>query len=140
MTKKVAVIYFSKTGNTQELAEAIGRGAESAGAAVDIFLTDEWKNKNLKKYQAFAFGGPADGDEQVQKSIARIFAEAKADLGDRKVILFGSWGWGNGVFLENWKKDALAAGVNVIDTVACKKFPEDADVQRAEEAGKGLAK
>lgn len=139
MASKVAVVYYSKTGNTQELAEAVGKGAEEAGAKVEVVFADDFNVKKAGKYDGVAFGSPADGDEDIQKLTKKAYEGSKPYLKDTKVALFGSWGWGGGAFLKTWEQDAKDSGLNLVGTYACKKFPEDEDIAKAQELGKKLA-
>ena len=93
---KVAVIYWSGTGNTQAMAEAVVRGAEAAGAAVSLFTAAEFDPSTLRDYDAAAFGCPSMGTEQLEESeFEPMFQACEGDLKGRKIALFGSYGWGD---------------------------------------------
>ena len=93
---KIAVIYWSGTGNTQQMAEAIANQAHA-----DLFTASEFTADKAANYDAFAFGCSAMGAEQ----------------------LFGSYGWGGGEWMDIWKRDN--AGLNIVDTVICQDAPDD---------------
>ena len=64
--KKVAVIYWSGTGNTQAMADAVVEGAREAGADVTLFQVSDFFDSMMDDYDAFAFGCPAMGDEELE--------------------------------------------------------------------------
>lgn len=60
---KIYVVYWSQTGNTQTMAEAIGRGIESAGKEAAVLFVNEASVDDLKQASVFALGCPAMGAE-----------------------------------------------------------------------------
>ena len=62
----IAVIYWSMTGNTQAMAEAIAKGAREAGAQVDVFSVDQVGVDQVLEYDQLALGCPAMGAEVLQ--------------------------------------------------------------------------
>ena len=65
---KIAVVYWSGTGNTQSMAEAVKAGAESSGASVDMFTPSEFSSSMVSGYDAIAFGCPAMGAEVLEET------------------------------------------------------------------------
>ena len=125
---KVAVVYWSGTGNTQAMAEAI---ANAIGAP--LFTSAEFNGGMVKDYDAIAFGCADMGAEELEDSeFAPMFETCKPELQGKKLGLFGSYGWG-GDWLDTWKEDCEAAGATVVDTVKCLEAP-DADALAACEA------
>ena len=124
--KKTAVVYWSGTGNTEAMAKAVAEGMESAGAQVTMLTPDQVKASELSAYDAIAFGCPAMGSEELEyDEFQPMWDEVKETLGDKKVVLFGSYSWAEGEWMENWKADADEAGVNVVDSVICYDAPDD---------------
>ncbi|MBR3025296.1 MAG: flavodoxin domain-containing protein, partial [Oscillospiraceae bacterium] len=94
---KTAVIYWSGTGNTEAMAKAI---AEGAGA--DIFTVSEFGG-SVSDYDVIAFGCPAMGAEVLEEEeFEPFFTSVEGSLSGKKVILFGSYGWGDGEWMRNW--------------------------------------
>lgn len=60
---KVCVVYWSQSGNTQAMAEAVGKGASDAGADVSVVYVGDATLDALKECKAFALGCPAMGAE-----------------------------------------------------------------------------
>lgn len=123
---KIAVVYWSGTGNTEAMANAVAAGAQNAGAEVSVFQVSDFDASTLDEYDAFAFGCPAMGAEELESDeFQPMWDVVRKSLGDKKTILFGSYKWAEGEWLENWKEDADAAGVNVIDSLAVYDTPDD---------------
>lgn len=55
----------------------------------------------------------------------------------RKVVLFGSYSWAEGEWMDNWKADADEAGVNVVDSVICYDAPDDEGEAACQGSGSG---
>ena len=64
---KIAVVYWSGTGNTEAMAEEVANGAKAAGAEVESFTTDDFAADKMDDYDAVAFGCPAMGDEVLEE-------------------------------------------------------------------------
>lgn len=63
---KIAVVYWSGTGNTQTMAEAVAKGAGDAGAEVSVFAVSDFAPATVADYDAIAFGCPAMGAEELE--------------------------------------------------------------------------
>lgn len=99
-------------------------GAREQGAEVDLFQVSDFDASMLENYDALAFGCPAMGSEELEsEEFQPLWDEVKDHLGERKVVLFGSYEWADGEWLENWKADAEDASVNVIDSLAAYDAP-----------------
>ena len=110
---KMAVIYWSMTGNTQAMAEAIAEGAREVGAEVDLFPVDQVTVDQAVEYDKLALGCPAMGAEVLEESeFEPFFTELEGRLGGKRVALFGSYGWGDGQWMRDWK--ARADGANAV--------------------------
>lgn len=91
---KVAVVYWSGTGNTAAMADAVAKGATNAGAEVTCADTSTFDSSKLSEYSGVALGCPAMGAEQLDDAEFEPFYESiKGSLGGKKVGLFGSYGW-----------------------------------------------
>lgn len=123
---KTAVIYWSGTGNTEAMANAVAEGMKEAGAEVTMLTPDQVQAGELGGYGAIAFGCPAMGSEELEyDEFQPMWDEVKEALGDKKVVLFGSYSWAEGEWMDNWKADADEVGVNVVDSVICYDAPDE---------------
>ena len=139
--EKIAVIYWSGTGNTEMMAQYVAEGAKAAGAEVDVFSVSDIAQDKLAEYGRFALGCPAMGAVELEDSEFQPFYDAaKPSLSGKKVALFGSYGWGGGEWMNPWKADAEAAGlVLVAEPLAIENAPDDAGKAACQELGKALA-
>lgn len=113
---KMAVIYWSMTGNTQAMAEAIADGAREAGAQADLFSVDQVTVDQALEYDKLALGCPAMGAEVLEESeFEPFFTQLEGQLGGKKVALFGSYGWGDGQWMRDWVERTQNAGANLLD-------------------------
>ena len=137
---KVAVVYWTGSGNTQAMADQVRAGAEGAGAAVDEIFADQFTAADVAKYDAFAFGCPAMGDEVLEEGTFQpMWDEVKSSLSGKSVGLFGSYGWGSGQWMEDWKSDAQSAGAQVVGTVIANNAPDDTGCEECRSLGARLA-
>lgn len=123
---KTAVIFWSGTGNTEAMAQAV---AESAGA--ELFSVSDFSG-NIEDYDAIAFGCPAMGAEVLEENeFEPFFSGIESKLNGKKIALFGSYGWGDGEWMRNWEERCVANGaVLACDSVICNEAP-DADAEAA---------
>ncbi len=106
---KTAVIYWSGTGNTETMANAVAEGAGVDAVAVSDF------SGSVAEYDALALGCPAMGDEVLEESeFDPFFTSIEGDLSGKKVLLFGSYGWGDGEWMRSWQDRAKAAGAEIV--------------------------
>ena len=137
---KIAVVYWSGTGNTEQMANAVAEGAKEAGAEVSTLTADQFSAAKVAEFDAIAFGCPAMGSEELEyDEFQPMWDEVKEVLGDKKVVLFGSYSWAEGEWMDNWKADADEAGVNVVDSAICYDAPDDEGEAACKALGAELA-
>ena len=138
---KAAVVYWSGTGNTQAMAQAVADGAEQAGAQVSLFEAADFSVDIAGEYDAIAFGCPSMGCEELEDSeFQPMFDSVKDSLAGKKIALFGSYGWGDGEWMRTWQSDIEAAGIQLVaDGLICNEAPDDEAVNKCVELGKMLA-
>ena len=111
---KVAVVFWSGTGNTEACAQFVADGARNAGADVEVFSVDQFGAGKEAEYDGIALGCPAMGDEELEDSeFQPMYDSIKDALTSKKVVLFGSYGWGDGDWMNTWKADAEGAGITL---------------------------
>lgn len=137
---KVAVVYWSGTGNTQMMAEQIAKGAQEAGAAVTLFTASEFSSEKMDEFDSIAFGCPSMGAEELEESeFAPMFSGCEAKLPGKKIALFGSYGWGDGEWMRNWEETCRGDGAQLAcDSVICNNAPDDDGLQSCAALGKSL--
>lgn len=127
---KVAIVFWSATGNTETMANCI---AEGAGANGTIVSCAEMTPAKLAEFDVVAFGCPAMGAEQLEESeFEPMFAALEGSLNGKKIALFGSYGWGDGQWMRDWAQRAQDDGAQLFseEGLICNETPDD-DVQTA---------
>ena len=134
---KVAIVFWSATGNTETMANCI---AEGAGAAAAIVPCAEMDAAKLGGYDVVAFGCPAMGAEQLEESeFEPMFSDCEGKLGGKKIALFGSYGWGDGEWMRTWEETCKGDGaVLACDSVLANEAPDDDAVAACQALGKAL--
>ena len=134
---KVAIVYWTGTGNTEAMANHIAEGAKQAGAEVDMYFASEFDSTKVPEYSTIAFGCPSMGTEQLEDAeFEPMWNEVKDNLGDKKVFLFGSYGWGDGEWMRTWEDEAPCA---IVDTYICNETPGGDQIDQCIEFGSKMA-
>ena len=123
---KIGVIYWSGTGNTEMMANAIAEGVKAGGADAEVMNVSEPTAEAALGYDALALGCPAMGAEQLEEDeFEPMFAECEGKLNGKKIALFGSYGWGDGEWMRSWEDTCPGGGaVMACDTVICNGAPD----------------
>ena len=138
--KKIAVVYYSMTGNTEAMADEIVAGAKEAGAEVSLFSSAEFKVDQLDQFDGIAFGCPAMGDEVLEEAeFEPLFTECESQLGEKPIVLFGSYAWADGQWMLNWKERCDEEKLNVLGTVIAYEAPDTEAAEACRQLGKALA-
>ena len=138
---KTAVVYWSGTGNTEAMAKAVAEGMTAAGAEAVLLPPDKVQPGDLNAYDAIAFGCPAMGAEVLEEGeFQPMWDDVKGSLKGKKIALFGSYGWGSGEWMDNWKAEAEGEGaVLAADPVMANNAPDDAALAQCKALGEALA-
>lgn len=136
---KLNIIYFSSTGNTEQIATFIEEGAKAAGAEVEMISVDAADESSVDA-DFVAFGSPATGSEEVAQEVLDYIESVKDKLTGKRVGLFGSNDWGEGDFMSMWiqeldKEDISVVGEGCIVNLA----PDDDEkIEKCKEYGKAI--
>ena len=137
---KTAIVFWSGTGNTEAMAQAVREGMEAKGAEVTVMGPSEFTADMVGDFDAIAFGCPAMGAEVLEETeFEPMFASVESSLAGKKVGLFGSWGWGNGAWMEDWQARTEAAGADTVPYAICMEAPDDAALAECRALGEALA-
>ena len=138
----VSVVYWSGTGNTATMAEAVARGIEAGGQTPQIIDVGSADVQALASETAFALGCPSMGVEQLEEGEMEPFVEALEPLvSGKKILLFGSYGWGDGEWMRDSVERMTQAGAVMVaaDGIMANNEPDDDAIAECEAAGKELA-
>ena len=134
---KTAVIYWSGTGNTEQMANAI---AEAAGA--ELYSVSDFSG-DIADYDRIAFGCSAMGDEVLEESeFEPFFTAIEGALSGKTIALFGSYGWGDGEWMRNWEERVKNDGTVLLNDegLIVNEAPSDEDLEKCKALGEALAK
>jgi len=139
---KIAVVYWSATGNTEAMANFVLEGAKAAGAQADLLTAGEFSADKMDEYDAVAFGCPSMGAEQLEEAeFEPMFSSVKSKIKGKKIALFGSYGWGDGEWMRNWEAACNDEGANfVCDYVICNEAPDEDGQMACKALGESLTK
>ena len=132
---KVCVVYWSGTGHTEAMAQAVAESSQGK-----LFTAAEFGPDQAKEYDAIAMGCPAMGAEVLEEEeFQPMFDAVKPALAGRKVALFGSYGWGDGEWMRNWEEECLGAGAALAcDSVICQDDPDEDALAACRALGEAL--
>ena len=138
---KIAVVYWSGTGNTEAMANAVAEGARNAGATVEMFTADGFSVSMMDDFDAVAFGCPSMGAEQLEESeFEPMFTDCESKLSGKKIALFGSYGWGDGEWMRSWEDTCRGASAELAcDSVICQDAPDEEAEANCRSLGASLA-
>lgn len=138
----VSVVYWSGTGNTQAMAEAVAEGIRDGGADAVLMEVGNADAAALAEEKAFALGCPSMGAEQLEEAEMEPFVEALEPLvAGKTILLFGSYGWGDGEWMRDWAERMRNAGAVLIrdEGITANDAPDDEALEECRAAGKELA-
>lgn len=140
---KVAVVFWSGTGNTEQMAEAVAEGAKSAGAEVTLANVNDFDSSSVADFDGIAFGCPAMGAEVLEDSeFEPVFNECESALNGKSIALFGSYGWGDGEWMRQWQDRVTGDGATLVngEGLIVNETPDDDALASCKALGEALAK
>ena len=138
----ICVAYWSGTGNTEAMAQAIGAGITAAGKSADVVPMETISPADLKDQAVWVLGCPAMGDEELEEGeFEPFFSDLEGKLSGKKVALFGSYDWGDGEWMRTWCGRAKDAGAELVDDegLIVNNTPDDEGLAACRELGGKLA-
>lgn len=140
---EIKVIFWTGSGNTEAMANAIVEGMKEAGKeGKAIFVTDITPG-DVKDDTVLALGCPAMGAEVLEEVDMEPFVSAlESMVSGKNIALFGSYGWGDGQWMRDWEDRMTAAGAKIVngEGLMCHEVPDDVALEECKELGKLLAK
>lgn len=139
---KAAVIFWSQTGNTEQMANAIAEGIREGGMECDLLNVADTNANDASAYAKIALGCPAMGAEVLEETeFDPFFTELESKISGRKVALFGSYGWGDGQWMRDWCARCEDAGANLFEEegLIAHEAPDVQGQEACRELGRRLA-
>lgn len=136
---KLNIIYFSTSGNTEQMCIYLEQGAKSVGVGAEMISVDA-ADESSADADFIAFGSPATGSEEVAPEIMKYIESVKDKLKGRKVGIFGSYDWGGGEWLSIWIDDLAKEGIFVVGKGCMVNLAPDDDekIEACKEYGKAV--
>lgn len=137
----VAVVFWSGTGNTEDMANAVAEGARKAGAEVTLIACSDFDESQVDQYDALIFGCPAMGDEVLEESeFDPMFTAVEGKLAGKKVALFGSYGWGDGEWMRSWEERCASKGITLAaESLIINETPDEDGLNQCRALGAEMA-
>ena len=138
---KIAVVYWSGTGNTEAMAWQVEAGARAAGAEVSLVEVTGFSPDKMDDFDAVAFGCPSMGNGQLEEDeFEPVFSACESKLSGKRIALFGSYGWGDGEWMQSWEEQCRQDGaVLACPSVICNEAPDEEAQEACRNLGKALA-
>ena len=140
--EKIYVVYWSQTGNTLPMAQAVAEGIKEAGKEAEVVDVSTASLDELKKASAFALGCPAMGAEVLEESEMEPFVcDVEGFAAGKKIALFGSYGWGDGQWMRDWTDRMSSAGASIVngEGLICQEVPDADALEECKQLGRSLA-
>ena len=137
---KIAVVYWSGTGNTEMMAQAVMEGAKAKGAEVDLMTSADFSDSMVSSYDGIAFGCPSMGAEVLEESeFDPMFTACEGALSGKKLVLFGSYDWGDGEWMRSWEDRCRGIGAELAaDGLICNLTPDEDALAQCRDLGASL--
>ena len=140
--KKATIIYWSGTGNTEMMANAIAEGVKNIGNPVDVVSVENGNKSMVVNSDLIGFGCPSMGAEVLEEELMEPFIESlkDVDFSGKSVALFGSYDWGNGEWMQDWEEKMKGYGATLVDEgLILHLTPDDDGIDKCKELGEKLA-
>ncbi|EJO5349478.1 flavodoxin [Clostridium botulinum] len=126
---KVNIIYWSGTGNTEKMAEAIKDGLDSSH--VKLLSVSDATTKDVEEAEVVVLGCPSMGDEVLEEGEMEPFVDSISNIvKGKKVALFGSYGWGDGQWMRDWEERMESYGAQLkVDSLIHQGEPDDSTIE-----------
>lgn len=91
---KALIVYATRTGETERIAELIAEGLRISGIETDMVKAgDVKKAAELEPYDALLFGAPTYHGDMIQGMKTFLFLAENANLAGKVGGSFGAFGW-----------------------------------------------
>lgn len=126
MNNKINIIFWSGTGNTESMAQAIYEGSKKGGNS-KLLTVDKATLDDVVEADILFLGCPSMGVEELEESEMEPFMESISnDINGKKIILFGSYGWGDGEWMQDWEERIKNCGGTIVeDSIICNESPQE---------------
>ena len=138
----ISIVYWSGTGNTEAMANALADGIREAGGEATLITVDSAGAEALASEEVFALGCPSMGAEELEESEMEPFVmEVESFAQGKQIGLFGSYGWGDGEWMRDWESRMSSAGAAIVggEGVITQETPDEMALEACRNLGRALA-
>ena len=138
---KINIVYYSFTGNTLRMVKAFEKGLQEAGVDFKSYSIVELRDDNLAfDCEILVLASPANQTEEIEKNYFQPFMQRNAEkFKNKKLYLFGTFGWGSGKFMAKWIKQVEELGAKLVELpMACKGSPNAETKEKLENMAKKI--
>ena len=123
---KASVVFWTGSGNTQMMADSVFEALEDAGIDASLNNVSEVEADDVKDSDIFFLGCPSMSGEDVEEYEFRPFYDdLKPYLKAKPVVMFGSYDWGDGEWMDSWKEEMKSIEAEVKETYIYQWEPTD---------------
>ena len=139
---KITIVYWSGTGNTEMMAEAIKEGIKSEGASVLLKAVEQAELDDVRDADAIFLGSPSMGAEELAEEIEDFVSQIeKAGIKGKVAGAFGSYDWGDGQWMRDFVERLKTDGFDVVgDGLMINLTPDKEGLEKCQEYGKTILK
>ena len=137
----INIIYWTMTGNTEMMANAIGDGVRAKGKEANVINVSDANIKDIENENVFALGASAMGSEELDSEMDGFVCDVEKICAGKTIALFGSYDWGDGQWMRSWVSRMQEAGANIIngEGLIAHLTPDDDAIKACQELGSKLA-
>jgi flavorubredoxin len=139
---KALIVYATRTGETQKIAELIAEGIRFSGHEAEVLEAKNIKNEaDLEGFDAYVFGSSTYHGEMMQAMKTFLFIAEKANLEGKPGGAFGSFGWSGEANDRIFDTMKHILKIDVVgDTLRLKSSSLEGGMQMAQDYGRAIAK
>ncbi len=139
---KVLIVYATRTGDTEKIAQLIGEGVRISGMeAAVVNIRDIKKETDLQGYDALVLGSATYHGEMLEKMKTLLFLAEKAGLEGKVGGAFGAFGWSGEAPDRIYNTMANIFKMDMVgDPLMLKNASLGGGLQMAQDYGKAVAK
>lgn len=128
--RKVAVVYATRTGETQKMAEVIAEGVRAAGGEVALYRVEQLEDvAELASYDALAVGTPTQEAKELPEVAEFLDRLTASGIRGKYAAAFGSYGWsGEGPYHVALRLERECGMTMVAEPLKARQGIQDADL------------
>ncbi|MBF6634266.1 flavodoxin domain-containing protein [Microbacterium sp. APC 3898] len=132
---RLAIVYSSVTGNTEQLAEMVQEAAQNQGITIELYPVDEFPLSQLQWLDVVMIGTYTWGSGEIPEEMHSLY-QAIEKLG-RKELRTAVFGTGDSFFAEfcgavDRFRDMLYTQTKLVATLKVELMPQPSDEARCE--------